>query len=184
MRRVFWLGGIAALALLLAWAPNAAASEQGSDAADDEEEHPMEGDDEPHFLTGLDFSYWADGDKTQYGPGLTWGLILVPDLLDLTLAFGAVIGDRTYTVPFELRFTVPFRVNHWFAPYLSAGPTLMFDELEGTWTHDFAASVSGGLEFTPPGFHWGIRVQGDYNLRFWQDVVHEGGFSAGFMYRF
>jgi hypothetical protein len=144
----------------------------------------MEGREEPAFLTGLDFSFWADGDKTQYGPGLTWGLILLPDQLDMTFAFGAVIGDRTYTIPVELRFTVPFPVTSWLALFLSAGPTLMFDEFQGTWKHDWAASVSGGLEFRPPGFHWVLRVQGDYNLRFWQDVVHEGGFSVGFLYRF
>jgi len=184
MRRRLICGVSVVLVALVAWAPLAAAAEADNEPAAKDEEHPMEGSAEPHFITGLDFSYWADGDKTQYGPGLTWGLILVPDLLDLTLAFGAVIGDRTYTVPFELRLTVPFKVNQWFAPYLSAGPTLMFDELQGTWKHDFAASVSGGLEFTPPGFHWGLRVQGDYNLRFWQDVVHEGGFTVGFMYRF
>ena len=121
----------ATMAAVLVWSPVANAE---TAEGEEEQEYPMEdGDGEPHFLTGLDFTYWNDGDKTQYGPGLTWGLILLPDRLDMTVAFGAVIGDLTYTVPIELRFTVPFEITRWLALFLSAGPTLMFDELQGTW---------------------------------------------------
>jgi hypothetical protein len=154
-----------------------------SAAAEDTGE-PEDKERDESFLTGLDFSYWAGSEETVYGPGLTWGLILVPQLLEMGLTFGAMIGKQVYTIPIELRFSVPFAVASWLDLYPTAGPTLMFDRRNDTWEHDIAASVGLGLEINPPGFDWGIRVQGDYNLRLVQEIAHQGGFTVGFLYRF
>jgi hypothetical protein len=143
-----------------------------------------EGRTEPAFLTGLDFSYWAGDGETIYGPGLTWGLILVPDLLEMGVSVGAMIGDQIYTIPVELRFSVPFAVTSWLDFYPTAGPMLLFDRIEQTWNHDIAASAGLGFEIKPPGFEWGIRLQGDYVLRLVDGVDHQGGFTVGFLYRF
>lgn len=138
----------------------------------------------PAFLSGLDFSFWASKRENVYGPGLSWGLILLPRLLEMQVTVGAMIGERTYTVPIELRFSVPFEMTSWLDLFLTAGPTLLFDRIEDTWKHDFAASASAGIELSPGDFEWGLRLQGDYNLRFWQEVAHQGGFTVGFLYRF
>jgi hypothetical protein len=164
---------IAAVLLLLAAAAGAAEQEEPEDSAE-----------EAAFLTGLDFSYWAGSEETVYGPGLTWGLILVPRLLEMGVTVGAMIGKQVYTIPIELRFSVPFALVSWLDLYPTAGPTLLFDRRNDTWEHDIAGSVGLGLEIKPPGFEWGIRLQGDYNLRLVQQIAHQGGFTVGFLYRF
>lgn len=166
-------------ALIMTIAPRVFAGEEGAREASEENET-----DQAAFLTGLDFSYWASEDENTYGPGLSWGLILVPGYLEMQVTVGAMIGQQTYTVPIELRFSVPFELASWLDLFVAAGPTLLFDRIESTWEHDFAASASLGLELNPPGMEWGVRVQGDYNLRLVQEILHTGGFTVGFLYRF
>ena len=111
-------------------------------------------------------------------------MILSPRLLEMGLSFGAMIGDGRYTVPIELRFWVPFELLSWLDFYPVAGPSLLLDRKDDTWTHDFAAVVGVGLELKPPGFQFGLRIQGDYQVRFWQDTVQQGGFTVALLYRF
>ena len=67
-----------------------------------EEEPPTAADEEKSdedaavFLTGLDFSYWASEQENTYGPGLSWGLVLAPELLEMQITLGAMIG-QTYS---------------------------------------------------------------------------------------
>jgi hypothetical protein len=168
-----------AVGLLLIMSPEALAA--GDDSSGGREESQ---EDEEAFLTGLDFSYWASKKENLYGPGLSWGLILVPSVLEMQLTVGAMIGEKTYTVPIELRFSVPFELANWLDLFVTAGPTLLFDRIASTWKHDVAASAAAGLEFKPPGMEWGVRVQGDYNLRLVREILHTGGFTIGFLYRF
>jgi hypothetical protein len=164
------------VALALATAGAAARAEEGGPAA--------AADDEDRFLTGLDFSYWADAGREMLGPGLTWGLVLKPGRLDLLLTVGAMMGDGIYTVPVELRFNVHFELTSWLDFYLAPGPMLLFDRFDGTWHHDLAIAVSAGLSVSPRGYDWALRVGGDYNLRVWRDVSNGGGFTVGFIYGF
>lgn len=139
---------------------------------------------EERFLTGIDFSYWGGPGQDTYGPGLTWGLVLVPRHLELGLTVGAMLGSTTYSIPLELRFEVPFWVNRWLAPYAAIGPTVLFDQRGGDWEHGFAASGVVGIQVKPPGFHWSVRLSGDYSLRFWRELENVAGGSIGFLYRF
>jgi hypothetical protein len=139
---------------------------------------------EIRYLTGLGVSYWADEDATVFGPGLTWGLRLIPERLDLHVRVGALMGDGTYTVPVELRFEIPFEITGWMDLYLAPGPTLLFDRFDGAWHHDLALSASGGIALSPAGYDWALRASGDYNLRLWREVRNGGGFSVGFLYGF
>jgi hypothetical protein len=181
-RRMICAAGL--LAAVLA-AGEGVAGEDGADKGDEPgADDRGERDDTAAFLTGLDFSYWSDGSDPSYGPGLTWGIVLLPGTLELGLSVGAMLGPEVYTIPIELRFGVPFAIVSWLDLYVSAGPTLLFDRDRETWRHDIAASVSLGLEIKPPGFDWGIRLQGDYNIRLVEEIVHLGGFTVGFLYRF
>jgi len=173
--------GLVVTGILLSAAGSVAAKDDGADG----EPHKGQPEEEsPILLTGLDFSYWASEEENTYGPGLSWGLILVPRMLEMQLAVGAMLGSQIYTIPIELRFSVPFALASWVDLVVAAGPTLLFDRVASTWEHDFAASASLGFELKPPGFDWGIRLLGDYGLRFWKEVVHTGGFTVGFLYRF
>ncbi len=168
------------MALLLALAVTG----WGMTAVAGEEEQTTGEGEEVRFLTGLDFSYWADDGREILGPGLTWGLVLKPGRLDLLVTVGAMMGEGTYTVPVELRFDISWEITNWFYLYLAPGPTLLFDKYEGTWHHDLALSASGGLKISPAGYDWALRVGGDYNLRLWRDVSNGGGFTVGFVYGF
>ena len=171
--------GLVLAGLMTAMCQGAYAEEEDlSKAAGDSEA------DDKAFLTGLDFSYWASEKENRYGPGLSWGLVLVPRHLEMLLTVGAMIGQKTYTIPVELRFAVPFELASWLDLFVMAGPTLLFDRVSSTWKHDIAASAALGLELKPPDFGWGLRVQGDYNLHLVKEVVHTGGFTVGFLYRF
>ncbi|HUT76730.1 MAG TPA: hypothetical protein VM285_03530, partial [Polyangia bacterium] len=148
-------------------------------------ETPAAADEEiEYLLTGLDVSYWADGQGTVFGPGLTWGLVLQPERLNLLLTIGAMMGDGMYTIPVELRFDVHFELTNWLDFYLVPGPTLLFDRFDGTWHHDLALSAGVGLAVSPAGSSWALRVGGDYNLRLWREVRSGGGFTVGFIYGF
>jgi hypothetical protein len=164
------------LATLMA-APGGAVCGEGAGAAGPDEEIE-------YLITGLDISYWADGNATVFGPGLTWGLVLLPERLHLLLTVGAMMGDGVYTVPVELRFDVHLGLTDWLDLYLAPGPTLLFDRFDGTWHHDLALSVGGGLSISPTGSRWALRVGGDYNLRLMREVRNGGGFTVGFNYRF
>jgi hypothetical protein len=135
-------------------------------------------------VTGLDFAMWWMGDLRLSGPGISVGFVLVPDHFEMYLSFGAMLGSRVYLVPVELTFAVPFRVASWLNVYLDFGPTLLLDKAHGERTPDWALSAGAGLEMLPPGFDWGIYLEGDYNFRFQQAIDHQGGFSVGFRYRF
>jgi hypothetical protein len=135
-------------------------------------------------VTGLDFAMWWLGDRRLAGPGLGIGFVLVPDRFEMTLSFGAMLGGGVYSVPVELSFEVPFRVAKALNLYVNLGPTLFVDKAAGELTHDFALSMGGGLELLPPKYDWGIYLEGDYNLHLQQHVDSQGGFSAGFRYRF
>ncbi|MFO8073764.1 MAG: hypothetical protein R6V85_18030 [Polyangia bacterium] len=175
-----------AVMMLLAVGAQAYAEEEKEPSGEEDagEEGTEKENEDPRFLTGLDFSYLASARTDLYGPGLSWGLVLIPHGLELGVSAGAMIGGHTYSVPIEARLEVPFRVAGWLDLYLSAGPTIFFDKRAGSWRHDFAASLSGGAQITPPGFHWSLRVSGDYGLRFARELLNTGGFSAGFIYRF
>ncbi len=174
---------ILAAVMLLAFCGLAYAGggEEGGEDGESAEEKERE---DPRFLTGMDFSYLASAKTDLYGPGLSWGLVLIPRGLELGVSAGAMIGGHTYSVPIEVRLEVPIEIASWLDFYLSAGPTIFFDKRAGSWRHDFAASLSGGAQITPPGFHWSLRVSGDYGLRFVRELLNTGGFSAGFVYRF
>ena len=176
-----------AIAVALETAAGPVAAEAVADRGEvgtEKKNRASEAETSPAFLTGLDFSFWAAEKENLMGPGLGWGLILLPRLLEMQVNVGAMIGQQTYTVPIELRFSVPFAMTSWLDLFLAAGPTLLFDRISDTCKHDFAASASAGIELSPGGFEWGLRLQGDYNLRLWQEVAHQGGFTVGFLYRF
>lgn len=154
----------------------------GMEAAPGAEEEPAQ--EEYSVVTGLDFAMWWMGDLRLAGPGLAVGFVLVPDHFEMYLSFGAMLGSRVYLVPVELTFAVPFRVARWLDIYIDFGPTLLLDKAHGELTPDWALSAGAGLEILPPGFDWGIYLEGDYNFRFQQAIDHQGGFSVGFRYRF
>jgi len=138
------------------------------------------------MVTGLDFTMWWGQDGSSYGPGLGFGFVLIPKHLEMMFTFGALLTNetRTYTVPIEISFSIPFHVNEWLAPYVNFGPTILMGNTRTETTTDAALSAGLGLEFLPPGFDWGLYVEGDYNFRFVQEKAHQGGFTVGFHYRF
>jgi hypothetical protein len=148
------------------------------DTAQDKENYEM--------VTGLDFTMWWGQDGPSYGPGLGFGFVLIPKHLEMMFTFGALLTNKTktYTVPVEISFVVPFHVNEWLAPYVNFGPTILMEKTRNETTTDAALSAGLGLEFLPPGFDWGLYVEGDYNFRFVQEKAHQGGFTVGFHYRF
>ena len=151
------------------------ASEDGGDAAEDSGYT---------VVTGLDFAMWWQGDLRLAGPGLALGFVLIPDGLEMTMSFGAMLGSHVCSIPIELTFAVPFQVTRWLNMYVDFGPTLMLDKADGEMLHDWAVSVGAGFEALPPGFDWGIYAEGDFNLRVMRKLDNQGGFSIGFRYRF
>jgi len=186
------LAAVAIAAAAMAWGGSAGAADEAAGAAGPATGTEGDGaagegaeEQEPYrFLTGLDFSYWAaDAGPNLWGPGLTVGFVLVPDHLELAGAIGAMLGGHQYTIPFELAFTVPFKVTPWFAPFLEVGTTIFTDKTLEETTNDVAFSAGAGIEFLPVGYDWGIYASGDYNLRALHGVLHQGGFTVGFHYR-
>ena len=159
--------------------------------AQSQEDEQIEANIEPEkedyeMVTGLDFTMWWGQDGSSYGPGLGFGFVLIPKHLEMMFTFGALLTNetKTYTVPVEISFTIPFHANEWLAPYVNFGPTILMEKTRNETVTDAALSVGAGLEFLPPGFDWGLYVEGDYNFRFVQEKTHQGGFTAGFHYRF
>lgn len=189
--RTSWMSTGAWLALVLAVAiPGGldAAELEGSVggplASADDDLDPAEVEAGHAFITGLEVSYWAGSKQDFVGPGLFWGLVLIPERLDLEVTVHSMVGGSVYSVPIDVAFKVPFRIGRWFIPYIAAAPVLFIEKEDGATTHDWAAQLAGGLALNMPGFNWRLYVEGDYNFRFWQDIVHQGGFSVGFNYRF
>ncbi len=156
-----------------------------------QESEQLEGDiakekEDYEMVTGLDFTMWWGQDGPSYGPGLGFGFVLIPEHLEMMFTFGALLTNetRTYTVPVEISFSIPFHVNEWLAPYVNFGPTILMGKTRKETTTDAALSAGLGVEFLPPGFDWGLYVEGDYNFRFVQEKTHQGGFTVGFHYRF
>ena len=153
-------------------------------AALSNEEESAKANREQHFLTGLKFSLWFDSHKDSFGPGVMWGLVLMPEKLEMELSIQSLVGGEYNTLPIDLMFKVPFRIGLWFVPYVVAGPILIIErERNRTW-HDFAASAALGVAVNLPGFNWRVFVEGRYNLRFWEEIAHWGGLTFGFQYRF
>ena len=177
---------------LLAAAPSVASSEEGGEegasaasAEEDGEEGVEEGGEKEYtVVTGLDFAMWWQGDLRLAGPGLALGFVMIPDGLEMTFSFGAMLGSHVYSVPIELTFAIPIRLTRWLNMYVDFGPALMLDKADGELLHDWAVSVGAGFEALPPGFDWGIYAEGDFNLRVMRKLDHQGGFSIGFRYRF
>ncbi len=135
-------------------------------------------------VTGLDFAMWWMSDLTLLGPGLALGFVVVPDRFEMTVSFGALMGNHIYSVPLELNMALPHKVLPWLNLYVDFGPSLMLDKEGGVITTVFAVSAGGGLEILPPTFDWGIYLEGDFNMRIREAVDSQVGFSVGFRYRF
>ncbi len=165
---------------LLATTPCAAMEVGGQDYTVEEAEQKMA---DQHFISGLDVAWWFDGGKLV-GPALMWGLILVPEKLEMELTIHSLVGGKTNSIPIDLMFKVPFRVGLWFVPYIGVGPMLIIDRERNRTEHDWAAASAAGIGLNLPGFNWRFYIEGNYNFRFWQDTVHQGGFTFGFQYRF
>lgn len=169
---------------LLLFSPGRVSAEVPEDKLVVEGNSQEEGPGEEHFSTGLDLSsLWSPGEDVV-GPGFTWGLILISNKLEMELSVHSLVGGQVNSIPIGLLFKMPFTLGHLFVPYLGAGPVLIFDREKLRTTHDFAASAVLGLAFRVPQARWRIFLEGDYNFRFWQAYVHQGGLSAGFQYRF
>ncbi len=139
---------------------------------------------EQRFLTGMDMTWWFSEDGKMIGPGLTWGLILIPEKFEMELTLHSLLGGNVYSIPIDLFFKVPFRVGKRLVPYIGSGPMLIFDKKKGKTKHDYALTSAFGIAVNLPDYCWRIFLEGRYNFRFWQDYVHQGGVNLGFQYRF
>ncbi len=175
--------GLASMGIVLVLSLPCFAGEVGSgkEITEQEAEEIMAG---QHFLTGLDIAWWAQDGKDTLGPGLMWGLVLVPEKLEMELTIHSLVGGKINSIPIDLLFKVPFRVGLWFVPYFGVGPMLIIDRSQSRTWHDFAISAVCGIALNVPGFDWRVFLEGNYNFRFWEEVAHQGGGTFGFQYRF
>ena len=148
--------------------------------------------DKYELVTGMDFSYWAGDTENMYGPGITFGFILIPQHLELTFSLGAMTGTTWHIIPVEMVIEVPFHVLDWLSLYLNAGPTIMSKETMWYTKVAWALSAGAGVELLPIDFDWGVYAEFDYNYRFGHHLTREDtenkphtyGFTTGFNYRF
>ncbi len=138
------------------------------------------------FLAGLKGSYLAafsDDSVDHYGGGgVFFGVLVVPNWLELELSARTAVGRERAMFPIDLLFKVPFHHVANIHPYIGIGPSFVsgiVQEQGGRVTANyFGGCVSAGSYFwVSPAF--GVVVEFNYRLIFEDVRVNSVGASVG-----
>jgi hypothetical protein len=143
-----------------------------------------------HFFAGVNAVALGvikpEAAKFAVGAGGFFEFTVVPNWLEIEVAFHYVNAGGLHELPFDVLLKKPFHVNKWFHPYVGLGGLVVpvFASEAGTT----AVKVEGGLASVVGSYFWfskhvGWSVDINYNLLFGDGgVTHEMGATSGVVF--